>query len=66
VTCSRIVLEENKRTGDLYKCCKVCRRRKSLKSYGKTTAETNQMLRSIGGRAPNPNAAPKGQAKPVI
>src|SRR5581483_208632 len=58
VTCSRIVLEENKQTGELYKSCKVCRRRKSLRSYGKSTDEINIELQEIGGRAPNPNAAP--------
>jgi DNA-directed RNA polymerase subunit RPC12/RpoP len=60
VTCSRIVLEENKRTGELYSNCRVCRRRRSLKGYGKTTEEINRALREIGGRPPNPNAAPPG------
>src|SRR6266852_4820119 len=56
VTCSRIVLEENPRTRDLYKSCKICRKRKTLKGYGKTPAEINLALRKIGGRLPNPNA----------
>ena len=58
VTCSRIVLEENPRTGDLYKNCKVCRRRNSLKAMGKTVEEANAILAKIGGKPRRPNAAP--------
>lgn len=59
VTCSRVVLELNPRTDELYKSCKVCRTRKRLKGYGKTPTEINAALRKIGGRLPNPNAAPR-------
>jgi hypothetical protein len=65
ITCSRIVLEENPKTGDLYTNCKVCRRRRSLKSMGFTTEEINVRLQKIGGRPPMPNAAPKKEAADV-
>jgi hypothetical protein len=58
VTCSRIVLEENPRTGELYKCCKVCRTRKRLKGMGLSTEEINRRLRALGGKPPGGNARP--------